>query len=81
MNANVLDGYQLTVTELRTPNGEPLPVVEVTFITVSDPDKPAPMQWPTIRIRPRDMPLLIQKLQTALERAQSQNYDGPNRIQ
>ena len=81
MNSPVLDGYQTTVTELRTPDGQALPVIEIIFTTRLDPDKPEVSQWPTLRIRPRDIPLLVQTLQTAYQHSQSQDYGGPGRVQ
>lgn len=81
MNSHVLDGYQTTIIELRTPDGKPLPVIEITFTTRNDPDRPDLSQWPTLRIRPRDIPHLVQTLQTAYERSQSQDYGGPGLVQ
>ena len=81
MNAHVLDGYQVTVTELTTPDGKPLPAIDFTIITRQDPDNPELTRWPTIRIRPRDIPDLLNMLQVAHEKALRQDYSGPGQVQ
>ena len=81
MNAHVLDGYQVTVTELTTPDGKPLPAIDVTFMTLQDPDNHELTRWPTIRIRPRDIPDFLKMLQNAHEKVLRQDYSGPGQVQ
>lgn len=81
MNANVFDGYQITILELHAPDGTTLPAIDVTFWTRSDPNRPDRSALPVIRFRPRDVPELVQALQEAYRRAESQGYGGPNQLQ
>ena len=78
---HLIDAYAITVTELTAPNGTPLPVLELQFMTRTDPDSQELLQWPSLRLRPRDVEELRERLAEALRRAEQRDYSGPGRAQ
>lgn len=81
----VVEEISISVTDFVSPQGTPVPVVQMTFKTRSDPDDPTQRRsWPTFVLRPSTAGDLLQSLSTAVtivRRSEENGNQGKTPIQ